>query len=288
MVREAHQTSWQRAMIALSGTFIAVVVIAALSWGRVIFIPLALAIFLTFVLSPLASQLQHWGLGHIPSVAVVVALTILVLAFVSWVVIQQARSLLAELPDHTEEIKGKIQSVREMMNRSGGGRLTQMVDDLSNHFKMPLPGWEESNSAPEDPAKDVAKAVVVQQGHPSWVSWLSSLVGQLVEFLTQMALAVVLFVFMLAKRADLRNRFIRLAGLDRMTVTTRAVDDAGQRISRFLVMQALVNASYGLAIALGLFVLGVPHAFLWGFLAGILRATLLTLGPRWRRCFRSR
>ena len=93
----------------------------------------------------------------------------------------------------------------------------------------------------------------------------------MVESLGGLALALVLVVFMLLKREDLRNRLIRLVGHGRLTVTTKAVDDAGQRISRFLLMQLIINAGFGLVLAVGLFLIGVPHAFLWGFLAAVLR-----------------
>ncbi len=270
MASEARNTTWQRRLIALSWTVIFVVVLTALRWGGPILIPLALAIFLTFVLSPLATLLERRGLGQVPSVIIVVALTVLVLSFVSWVVVHQVSNLLDELPKHTNTIKKKIETVRGMIQQSGDSRLAQMFDELSAHVQAPEPSAANKPDR-NDVAKEAARAVIVQQSQPAWLYWLGTALGEVVEFLTLTALAVVLFVFMLAKRADLRNRFIRLAGLDRMTLTTRAVDDAAQRISRFLVTQALINASYGLCITLGLFLLGVPNAILWGFISGLLR-----------------
>ncbi len=263
MARETLTTPWQRALLAMSGTFVLVIVLVALYWGRAIFIPLALAVFLTFVLSPLTTLLQR-RVGHLGSIALVVLGTILVLALVGWVVVQQAMSLLDEIPRHTEEIKAKIEAIRRLVEGGDGGRLARMMDELSAHFQA-SPGNPEAPRPPE-PAR-----VVVKPAQPAWLGWLGSLVGQLVEGLAQAGLAVVLFVFMLAKRSDLRNRLIRLAGLDRMTITTRAVDDAAQRLSRFLYTQAAINAAYGACITVGLFALGVPHAILWGFLSGVLR-----------------
>ena len=114
-------------------------------------------------------------------------------------------------------------------------------------------------------------AVVVQPDSPAWLSRLPALLRPLVETLGGLALALVLVVFMLLKREDLRNRLIRLVGHGRMTVTTKAVDDAGQRISRFLLMQLIINASFGLVLSIGLLLIQVPHALLWGLLAAILR-----------------
>ena len=108
---------------------------------------------------------------------------------------------------------------------------------------------------------------------PSALSFSSvtDYLGPAVDFLGQAALAMILVVFMLLKREDLRNRFIRLAGNSQITTTTKAVDDAGRRVSRFLLMQVIVNATYGIVLSAGLYFLGVDHAFLWGFIAAVLR-----------------
>ena len=93
----------------------------------------------------------------------------------------------------------------------------------------------------------------------------------LIEGLGGAATVIVLVIFMLIEREDLRNRLIRLGGYGRLATTTRALDEAGQRISRYLLMQSIINASFGIGIAIGLLLLGVPYALLWGFLAAVLR-----------------
>ena len=93
----------------------------------------------------------------------------------------------------------------------------------------------------------------------------------MLERLAGAGFVLVLTVFMLIRRENLRNRLIRLLGYGRLTITTRAMEEAGQRISRYLVMQALLNSSFGIAVGLGLFLFGLPYAFLWGFLAALLR-----------------
>jgi predicted PurR-regulated permease PerM len=82
---------------------------------------------------------------------------------------------------------------------------------------------------------------------------------------------VVLVIFMLLRREDLRNRVVSLGGHTSLALTTKALDEAAKRISRFLLAQFLLNASMGLAVALGLFVIGVPYAALWGLSAALLR-----------------
>src|SRR5207344_2375233 len=85
------------------------------------------------------------------------------------------------------------------------------------------------------------------------------------------ALVLLLVIFMLLQREDLRGRVIRLVGQGRISATTRALDDAAQRVSRYLLMQLIVNVSYGIPVAIGLYFIGVPNAILWGGLATVLR-----------------
>src|SRR5262249_26460045 len=113
--------------------------------------------------------------------------------------------------------------------------------------------------------------VVVQPESPTWLSRLPSYLSPVLEAFGQAGLAIVLAIFMLLKREDLRNRFIKVVGRGRITVTTKAVDDAGQRISRYLLTQLAVNSIFGLTLGFGLFLIGVHYAFLWGFLASVLR-----------------
>ena len=100
---------------------------------------------------------------------------------------------------------------------------------------------------------------------------VQALLSPLLGPLGTAAFMVVLVIFMLLKHEDLRNRLISLVGAGQLSVTTRALDDAGQRISRYLLMQCIINGSYGVAMGLGLFFLGVPYPVLWGFLAAVLR-----------------
>jgi hypothetical protein len=93
----------------------------------------------------------------------------------------------------------------------------------------------------------------------------------MVERFAGAGLVVVLVIFMLIQREDLRNRLIRLVGYGRLTFTTRALEEAGDRISRYLLMQTIINSSFGLAVGLALYLIGVPYAVLWGFFAAVLR-----------------
>ena len=240
-----------------------------------VFIPVSLAVFLTFLLAPLVSFLQWRHVGRGPSVVLVVLLAVLVLGGVVWLVTIEVTSLAGELPTYTKNIRQKIRSLREMGQGSAMEHLDKMIQDIAAEWQLepvsPEGGTADQPAEPVVADSQKPSAVVVQPESPAWLSRLPPLFSPVVESLGSLALALVLVVFMLLKREGLRNRLIGLVGRGRLTVTTKALEDAGQRISRFLLMQLIINASYGLALTSGLFLIQMPHALLWGFLAAILR-----------------
>jgi len=283
MLAKSSTISWQRALIILSGAVVTVVVISCLYLARIICIPVALAIVLTFVLRLPVLSLQERGLGRTPAVLVVVLLAGLLLAGLSWMVASQISGLLAELPKYSKNVEDKIHSFQNLTKDNSLGKMIRRLSTAWNH---PEESEEESGEAlnKSSPSDNVAKVVVEPTGSP-WLGLVPSVLGAVLEGLAKAGLAIVLTVFMLLKREDLRNRFIRLVGHGHITVTTKAVDDAGQRISRYLLTQLFINSLFGLLVAVGLFLIGVQYAILWGFLAGALRyvpyvgTTVATLFP---------
>jgi predicted PurR-regulated permease PerM len=266
---------WQRALVVLTGTVVGVVVVSCFYWAQVVFIPVALAVFLTFLLAPLVTFLQRRHLGRMPSVILVVLLAALVLGGVVCLVTVEVTSVARDLPTYTENLKGKIQALRQGSQGSILEGLDKMIQELAKEWEGPAA--RPAGTAADQPAGSGGAAranplaVVVEPDSNAWLSRLPALLRPLVDTLGGLALALVLVVFMLLKREDLRNRLIRLVGRGRLTVMTKAVDDAGQRISRFLLMQLIINASFGFVFGIGLFLIQVPHAWLWGVLAAILR-----------------
>jgi predicted PurR-regulated permease PerM len=250
---------------------VGVVVVACLYWAQLVLIPVALAVFLAFLLSPLVAFLERGGLGRIAAVLLVVLLAALLLCGLGWVMTHQIMGLVEALPEYTENIKGKIKSLRENTRSPAAERLERMVQEITGELQSKPAAREGGASGKPVPASERPPAVVVQPEGPAWLSRLPSFLGHFAETLGGLALTFVLVIFMLLKREDLRNRLIRLIGHGRLTVTTKAVDDAGQRISRFLVMQVIVNGSFGLALGVGLLLIGVNYALLWGLLAAVLR-----------------
>ena len=270
---------WQRSIVLLSGTVVAVVAVSVLYWAQSIFIPVALAIFLTFLLNPVVSRLRTWGLRRTPAVILTVFTAALLLGVTCWIVTVQVSSLLRELPEHTETVKAKIKSLKTLVE--GSGRFARMVEEIDREIKgaPASPHAGQSHSA-ENPAQPPAqpRAVIIEPQSPVWLGRITSFLSPLMECLGEFALAIILVIFMLQQREEFRNRVIRLVGYARVAPATKFVDEAGNRISRFLLLQALVNGSFGLLLGFGLLALGVKYALLWGFLGAMLRY-LPYIGP---------
>jgi predicted PurR-regulated permease PerM len=276
--------AWQRAIVTLTGTVIGVVVIGTLYWAQAVFIPVALAGFLTFLLSPLVNRLRQLGLPRTPSVIVAVVFSAAVLGGVGWVVTGQIGSLLRELPDYRDTIKQKVRTIKEVAG--GSGRFQEVIKDINKELGGPpaRPGGEatkgegrEEAAAPV-PGPVVPTPVIVEPQRAAWMSRITEFLSPMLEYLGELALSIILVIFMLLKREELRNRIIRLAGQGKIVAATKFVDEAAQRVSRFLLMQAIVNASFGLLFGLGLLAIGVKYALLWGFLGAMLRY-LPYIGP---------
>jgi len=234
-------------------------------------IPVALAMFFAFLLTPAVMVLQRRGLNRVTSVLAVTLLAVAVFIGFTWLVASQVISFAAELPDYSVNIKNKIEAIHSVGQDKTWQRLEKMVQELSKSARVMNDVPPNANPASEpEPAQQPA-AIIVEQSEPLWQRSLLSVFGSVGEFLGQVGLVVVLVIFFLLAREDLRNRFIRLVGHGRLTLTTKAVDDASQRLSRFLVMQLTINVSFGVCLGIGLTLLGVRYALLWGVLAAVLR-----------------
>jgi predicted PurR-regulated permease PerM len=249
-----------------------VVVVTCLYWAQTVFIPVAAAVFLTFLLAPLVTALQRRGLRRLPSVMLVVLLAAALLGGIVWLITAQVTSLAGEVPKYTENIKGKVKSLRHLGQGSVTSGLEKMIQEITGEWNRSTASREAKHEGkPPVAAPEKPTAVMLQPESPTWLARLPALLSSLLESLGSLALALVLVVFMLLKREDLRNRLIRLVSHGQITVMTKALDDAGRRISRFLLMQLFVNGAAGLAVGVGLLALRVEYALLWGFLAAVFR-----------------
>ena len=232
-----------------------VLVVVAFYWAQAVLIPFALAILLTFLLSPIVTRFQQTGLGRAPAVTIVIALTFALLAMIGWATVSQVTSLAGELPEYRHNIRQKIRYLRVM----GKGGVLEQVQETMDEVK------DEIEQGGTSPAAKNNRPVVVQ-AEPA-ASWRSFYLGPLIQPIASATLVLGLLIFMLGQREDLRNRLIRLIGYAHLSVTTKALEETGQRMSRYLLMQITINGCFGIIISVALFLIGLPYAFLWGFLS---------------------
>jgi predicted PurR-regulated permease PerM len=255
--------------------------IAGLYFARDIFVPLALAMLLSFALGPLVMALRRRHLGRVPSVIAAVILAFLVIFGIGSMIGTQLEHLAENLPQYQSNITAKIHELRGAT--AGVGlveRATDVLKQLSNELTGPAPSADQhrpnSLAAPPKGAPRQAPVaapipVEIRQPDPTAFQVLQAVVGPLLQPLATTGLVIVFVVFMLLKREDLRDRFIRLAGARDLQRTTRALDDAAQRLSRYLLVQTAINGSFGLLVATGLWIIGIPNPVLWGSLGMLLR-----------------
>lgn len=248
-------------------------VITALYFLQEVLLPFALAVLLSFLLSPLVTRLERWRLGRIPAVIVAVTFAFVVLGGILVLVGRQFADVVTDLPKYESNLVARIRSVRGFLNQ-GSGKVGQTVLDLqeemtkSPEIEQKGPQQAETAVTEENP---LAVRVVEVETSPLPVRILRDWLGPLLGPLGTAAIVIVFVLFMLIQREELRDRLIRLAGTRKVYVTTQALDEAGGRVSRYLLMQLVINATYGIAVAIGLWLLGLPNALLWGLLATVFR-----------------
>lgn len=249
-----------------------VLAIAALYVGRTVFIPLALALVLSFLLTPFVVLLEKIHLGRVPSVLLIVTVSLVMIGMASWRATGQLVEIMDRLPDYKANLDTKIRSLHGS-KASSLSKATATIQELNKELAV-VPSQVSGHA----PAKQQGtpypiRPIPVEVAPPasSLIHDLGALLGPLSGPLETASIAIIFTMFMLVKREDLRNRVIRLAGRGRLSTMTQAFDDAGHRLSRFLLLQLLVNAAYGLSFGTGLYFVGVPHALLWGMVAAFLR-----------------
>jgi predicted PurR-regulated permease PerM len=244
----------------------AVLVIAILYVAQAVLVPIALAILLSFVLAPPVTWLERW-FGRVPAVLVVVTLVFALLGLAGWGLMRQIDTLANDLPTYRGNIVAKIADIRG----AGKGGSVEKLQDTLEDIKTDL-GKEGDGPKAREPQR------VRVENEPTTVipgfDWLGPIMGPL----GTAGLVVAFVIFMLLERRDLRDRLIGLIGHGRLTVTTKAFDEAGSRVSKQLLMQTLVNGIYGVVASVGLYFLGVPYYLVWGMLGAALRY-IPYLGP---------
>jgi len=249
--RARRATSRQRLVkLHLPQVLVVAAVVVLLYFAKPFVVPLVVAALVTFILSPVVDLVQRLRLGRVPAVLLVVLSSVVVGGVIMYVLGNELMRLAVELPTHRAEIEAKLSGLRGM--GSGGlSRLFDMVHDLGG------------GAAPG--------ATVTLADGASEMDRVMAVLDQLVVILASAFVVLLLVIFMLSRREDLRNRALGLLGYGQLTRSTRATVEGARRLSRLLLAQLLVNLGLGAVFGLGLAVIGVPYWFVWGFAAAVLR-----------------
>lgn len=271
----------------LYGLATALLLIIIFYFGKPVLMPLALSGLFAFLLNPIVNLLHRWRLPRAIAVMVVTLSVFTLLGVVGWVIGREFSSLAASLPSYKDNIRQRVVS---FYAGSRGGVLDNIKDIKTTIEETTAAASKEKpadGKNPADPAApastpeakeldaflEAAPAVAPAAPPPPQESQtdLSTMLGSAGEGLGTVATVIVFVIFMLLRQQELRNRLMRLAGFRHVTVVTRAMDETGDRVGRYLLMQAFINSGYGIVLAVGLYFIGMPYVVLWGVLAALFR-----------------
>lgn len=259
---------------AVATAILTVIIISMLYFGRDIFVPVALAILLSFVLAPLVVLLQRIHVPRGLAVVSVVVVAFMLIFAIGSLLATQLTQLAGDLPRYQSTISEKIQAFRD--TKAGRGtleRASDMLKDLSKELDKPkdAPSAPRTGIVAGSNASPPPVPVEVRQPDPGALESLRTLISPLIHPLATTGIIIIFVIFILLQREDLRNRFIRLAGSSDLQRTTAALDDAASRLSKLFLTQLMLNGAFGVVIGTGLWLIGIPSAVLWGILAAALR-----------------
>lgn len=265
-------------------------VLVGLYFARVVLIPLAIALSANFLLSPAVSQLERLRIRRIPAVLLVIAMSFALAGGVGWIVARQVISVINDLPNYQQNIQEKITSLHPPTTGPLGRAfksIQQIGSDISNATTPAPPQPTPEPPAPTRRGRELQRIeqsreqalqqskepvpVRVIRSAPTTEQYLQQYARPLIEPIGVLVMILIFTFYILVKHENLRNRLLLLAGRGRISLMTQAMNEAAARISRYLVMNVLMNAAYGVVFGISLALLGIPNATLWGALAGILR-----------------
>jgi predicted PurR-regulated permease PerM len=273
----------RRGLLTSEPVIMLAMVLAALYFAREVLIPLAMALTLNFLLTPVVLAFEKAKLRRVPAVILVIVMAFSVVGAVGWVVIRQVINVVNDLPNYTDNIRDKMDS----LHAPAGGEINQTILSIREITQAFTPSVHTNNPAPPHVRGSLArqreaeKQKEAEADNPTLVTvvppvessqqYIRELVAPIAKPLGTMGMVMIFTIYMLLKREDLRNRLLLLAGFGRLNLMTQALNDAAERISRYLVMNVLVNIGYGAVFGFALYLLHVQNATLWGALLAILR-----------------
>jgi predicted PurR-regulated permease PerM len=256
---------------ALLAVVVGVVTVSALYFGREVLVPITLAVLLSFVLAPVVDLLRRFWLGRIPAVILAVLLALGAILFVGGLIGTQVAGLARDAPSYAATVERKVSAVRAYTV----GRFSEAMDSFGRELRR-ADGSDPAPAAPQTPAPPASEEprplpVEVRQPDASPLELAERVLSPILHPLATTGIVLVVTIFVLLQREDLRDRLIRLAGATDLHRTTTALDDAARRLSRYFLFQLGLNAAFGCLICVGLFFIGVPSPILWGIVAALMR-----------------
>jgi predicted PurR-regulated permease PerM len=242
--------------------FIGVVLaVAVLRYAEDVFVPLALAVLMTFLLAPIVEFLHRLRINRALAVIFSVTVAVSLLGALLYVIFDQFTDVVGQLPRYRRQLRANLTDLTGFV-RGGMSGTTEAMEQLTREFNRVAP-------VAANPAQ--VSTVQIVEAPLSGVEALSQLVAPFLRPIGTAAVVIVFAIFMLLRLPDVRDRIVRLLGTENLRATHEALNDAAQRVSRYLLMQTLINAWQGAWVLAGLWFLGVPNALLWGALTVILR-----------------
>jgi predicted PurR-regulated permease PerM len=260
MSSETKATANSRRLSAILTMGILVLTVGIFYWAREVLMPIALAILLTFVLTPVVNFFRRAGIGPRFSVALAVALAFTFIGGIGTLILGEFRSLANNLPVYDQNIRARVADFQVAIRSGSLGKVRHTMEAVVKELKK--------EDSPEARSAGAPIPVVLREtGGSLDVALLKSLFGPVITA----GLIITLVIFMLLRREDLRDRLLQMAGHGRLVTTTKAIDEAGRHVSRYLLQQLLVNTGFGCIAGFGFWLIGIPYALLWGFFAGLAR-----------------
>ena len=253
-------------------------VVAAMYFGRALFVPLALAIFLTFLLAPAVDLVRRFYVPKSIAVFLTTVSAFGLIVVIAFSLGQQVTRFAEDLPRYQYTLTGKLQSLRDMAQTSGQfGRAAETLEKLRNVVtgsdakQVPGPTAPPSPNASTEAAPEAKPVRVALDDTKTPMERLVQTLEVAVEPLATAGIVIIFVLILLLERQDVRDRAIKLLGVNDLERTTRAMDDAGSRLKRYFLAASAINTIFGTVIGAGLWLIGIPNPLLWGVIAGFMR-----------------
>ncbi|CAM2185117.1 AI-2 transport protein TqsA [Paraburkholderia sacchari] len=248
-----------------------VVVVCGLYFGRAMLVPITLSVLLSFLLAPLVNALRRLHIPQFIAILIAVLATVLALAGVGALITSQVVQLAASLPQYQEAIMEKAETVQEKTVGRADSLMTRAAAALQRITPTPPPAPPQPRGRAARNQPQPPMQVEVHTPAPTPLQLVRKAFAPAIAPLETAFIVLVVTIFILLQREDLRDRFISVFGSDDLHRTTTAINDASERLSRYFVTQLGVNVSVGGVIAIGLAGIGVPGALMFGALSALLR-----------------